>query len=91
MVSEHYGTSRLAAQRRCTPDAHSANHLLAAIAYGGNCGQGCLSSSVKGTLIYFPEGTYLISSPINAMYYSQLVGDVWFEPLELEDPALMLT
>ena len=46
-----------------------------AIAYQGNCGANCLSSSVKGTLIYFPPGTYLISSPINAMYYSQLVGD----------------
>ncbi len=50
--------------------------INAAIAYGSNCGQGCLSSSTKGTLIYFPPGTYLISSPINAYYYSQLVGDV---------------
>lgn len=50
--------------------------INAAIAYGGNCGEGCLSSSVKGTLIYFPPGKYLISTPINAMYYSQLVGNV---------------
>ncbi|RDW56893.1 pectin lyase fold factor [Coleophoma crateriformis] len=49
--------------------------INAAIAYGGNCGEGCLSSSTKGTLIYFPPGTYLISTPINAYYYSQLVGD----------------
>ncbi|UKZ82498.1 hypothetical protein TrVFT333_010287 [Trichoderma virens FT-333] len=49
--------------------------INAAIAYGGNCGENCLSSSVKGTLIYFPPGTYLISTPINAYYYSQLVGD----------------
>ena len=53
----------------------------AAIAYGGNCGEGCLSSSIKGTLIYFPPGKYLISTPINAMYYSQLVGNVSF-PLQ---------
>ncbi|KAI9645912.1 hypothetical protein NHQ30_005349 [Ciborinia camelliae] len=46
-----------------------------AIAYGGNCGEGCLSSSTQGTLIFFPPGTYLISTPINAYYYSQLVGD----------------
>ncbi|KIM96238.1 glycoside hydrolase family 55 protein, partial [Oidiodendron maius Zn] len=46
-----------------------------AIAYGENCGEGCLSSSTKGALIYFPPGTYLISTPINAYYYSQLVGD----------------
>ncbi|OAA70222.1 LysM domain-containing protein [Akanthomyces lecanii RCEF 1005] len=49
--------------------------INAAIAYGGNCGEGCLSSSIKGTLIYFPPGKYLISTPINAMYYSQLVGN----------------
>ncbi|RDW56742.1 pectin lyase fold factor [Coleophoma cylindrospora] len=49
--------------------------INAAIAYGGNCGEGCLSSSTTGTLIYFPPGTYLISTPINAYYYSQLVGD----------------
>ncbi|KAJ4361597.1 hypothetical protein N0V95_001758 [Ascochyta clinopodiicola] len=49
--------------------------INAAIASGANCGENCLSSSVKGTLIYFPPGTYLISTPINAYYYSQLVGD----------------
>jgi glucan 1,3-beta-glucosidase len=50
--------------------------INAAIAYGGNCGANCESSSVKGTLIYFPSGTYLISAPINAYYYTQLVGNV---------------
>jgi hypothetical protein len=50
--------------------------INAAIAAANNCGQNCLSSSIKGTLVYFPPGTYLISSPINAYYYSQLVGDV---------------
>jgi hypothetical protein len=50
--------------------------INAAIAYGGNCGQNCLSSTTTGTFIYFPPGTYLISTPINAYYYSQLVGDV---------------
>ncbi|RFU28181.1 hypothetical protein B7463_g8175, partial [Scytalidium lignicola] len=52
------------------------NAINAAIAYQGNCGFGCNSSSVKGTLIYFPPGTYLISTPINAYYYTQLVGDI---------------
>ncbi|GAB7334644.1 hypothetical protein MBLNU13_g06604t1 [Cladosporium sp. NU13] len=50
------------------------NAINAAIAASNNCGQGSLSSSTKGTLVYFPPGTYLISSPINAYYYSQLVG-----------------
>ncbi len=49
--------------------------INAAIAYGNTCMENCLSSTVKGTFIYFPPGTYLISSPINAAYYSQLVGN----------------
>ena len=52
-----------------------------AIAYQNNCGSGCMSSSVKGTLIYFPPGTYLISTPIEAYYYTQIVGDVSFQAL----------
>lgn len=55
-----------------TDDAEAINN---AISHGGNCGDGCLSSSIKPTLIYFPPGTYLVSTPIQAMYYSQLVGD----------------
>ena len=49
--------------------------INAAIAYDNNCEENCLSSTVKSTFIYFPPGTYLISSPINAAYYSQLVGN----------------
>ncbi|KAK6223391.1 hypothetical protein LQW54_000509 [Pestalotiopsis sp. IQ-011] len=55
-----------------TDDTEAINN---AISQGGNCGDGCLSSSIKPTLIYFPPGTYLVSTPIQAMYYSQLVGD----------------
>ncbi|OBT89627.1 hypothetical protein VE02_01780 [Pseudogymnoascus sp. 03VT05] len=55
--------------------------INAAIAYGGNCGANCESSSVKGTLIYFPSGTYLLSAPINAYYYTQLVGNPHDPPI----------
>ncbi|CUS11856.1 unnamed protein product [Tuber aestivum] len=46
-----------------------------AIADGGRCGRGCDSSTIAPALIYFPVGTYLVSNPVIAMYYSQLVGD----------------
>lgn len=46
-----------------------------AIQDGGRCGQGCDSSTITPAVVFFPAGTYLISSPIVAMYYSQLVGD----------------
>ncbi|KAL3496443.1 pectate lyase superfamily protein-domain-containing protein [Aspergillus germanicus] len=46
-----------------------------AISEGYRCGAGCNSSSVVGALVYFPAGTYLVSSSIIAMYNTQLVGD----------------
>lgn len=46
-----------------------------AISTGGRCGQGCDSSTTTPALIYFPPGTYLISTPIIQYYYTQFVGD----------------
>ncbi len=63
--------------------------INAAIAYGNNCEQGCESSTTKGTFIYFPPGTYLISTPINAAYYSQLVGDPNDLPIIKTAPAFI--
>ena len=48
--------------------------INAAIADGNRCGNGCDSSTVHPALVYFPSGTYRISRPIVAWYYSQLVG-----------------
>ncbi|KAI1295256.1 exo-1,3-beta-D-glucanase [Xylaria venustula] len=63
--------------------------INAAISYGGNCGDGCLSSSIKGTLVYFPPGTYLISTPIEAYYYSQLVGNPNDLPIIKTSPSFV--
>ncbi|KAF8595384.1 exo-beta-1,3-glucanase [Ceratobasidium sp. AG-I] len=49
--------------------------IQAAIADGNRCGQGCKSSTVSPGLIYFPSGTYLVSSPIVPYYYTSMVGD----------------
>ncbi|KAL3472014.1 pectate lyase superfamily protein-domain-containing protein [Aspergillus californicus] len=46
-----------------------------AISSGERCGQGCDSSTTKPALVYFPAGTYLVSSPIIQYYYTQMVGD----------------
>ncbi|KAF8595217.1 exo-beta-1-3-glucanase [Ceratobasidium sp. AG-I] len=46
-----------------------------AIADGNRCGQGCKSSTVSPGLVYFPPGTYLVSSPIVPYYYTSMVGD----------------
>lgn len=50
--------------------------INAAIQDGGRCGNGtCDSSTITPAIIYFPAGTYLVSTPIIAWYYSQLIGD----------------
>lgn len=46
-----------------------------AIADGHRCGRGCDSSTVSPALVYFPPGTYRVSTPIIQYYYTQLVGD----------------
>ncbi|KAJ7043179.1 glycoside hydrolase family 55 protein [Mycena alexandri] len=47
-----------------------------AISSGNRCGGGgCNSSTVTPALVYFPQGTYLVSKAIIAYYYTQLIGD----------------
>lgn len=49
--------------------------INAAINDGNRCGQGCSSSTTTPAVIYFPSGTYLISSSIIDQYYTQLIGN----------------
>ena len=42
----------------------------------GRCGENCGASTVKPAIVYFPSGTYLVSSPITAYYNTQMVGNV---------------
>ncbi|KAJ6446770.1 40S ribosomal protein S7 [Purpureocillium lavendulum] len=49
--------------------------INSAITDGARCGQGCDSSTVKPAIVYFPPGTYVVSKPIVAYYYTQLIGD----------------
>ncbi|OAQ61839.1 exo-beta-1,3-glucanase [Pochonia chlamydosporia 170] len=54
-------------------DTAAINHAITA---GGNrCGKGCDSSTTAPGILYFPPGTYLVSSPIVAYYYTQIIGD----------------
>ena len=49
--------------------------INAAISSSNRCGENCGSSTLTPALVYFPSGTYMISSPIIDLYYTQLVGD----------------
>ncbi|KIM76034.1 glycoside hydrolase family 55 protein [Piloderma croceum F 1598] len=47
-----------------------------AISSGSRCGQGtCGSSTITPAVVFFPSGTYVVSSPIIAYYYTQIIGD----------------
>ncbi|KAL4871218.1 hypothetical protein BDV12DRAFT_164421 [Aspergillus spectabilis] len=46
-----------------------------AISSGDRCGLGCDSSTTKPAVVYFPPGTYLVSTPIIQYYYTQMIGD----------------
>jgi glucan 1,3-beta-glucosidase len=45
------------------------------------CGEDCGSTTVLGAVVYFPPGTYLISSPIIQYYYTQFVGNPTTRPV----------
>lgn len=50
--------------------------INAAIQAGNRCGGGsCPSSTITPAIVYFPKGTYLVSTSIIPYYYTQLIGD----------------
>lgn len=56
-----------------TDDTDAINEAISA---GGRCAPGtCASSSTSPALVYFPNGTYVISKPIIDYYYTQIVGN----------------
>ncbi len=46
-----------------------------AISDGNRCGPGCTGSTKTPGLVYFPPGTYMVSSPIIDFYNTQLIGN----------------
>ncbi|KAI0744238.1 beta-1,3-glucanase [Daedaleopsis nitida] len=54
--------------------------INAAISSGGRCGNGCGQSTITPAVVYFPAGTYLISSPVVSYYYTQMIGDAKHMP-----------
>ncbi|KAF7322587.1 hypothetical protein HMN09_00037200 [Mycena chlorophos] len=45
------------------------------------------SSTITPAVVYFPQGTYLVKTPIIAYYYTQLIGDPKNPPTLLADPS----
>src|SRR2546430_10795048 len=63
-----------------TDDTEAIN---AAISHQPRCGKDCDSSTTTPAVVYFPPGKYLVSKPIIAMYYTQMVGDAVEHPVLL--------
>ncbi|KAF8900746.1 exo-beta-1,3-glucanase [Gymnopilus junonius] len=58
-----------------------------AITDQNRCGNSvCSSSTVSPAVVYFPQGTYLISTSIIPYYYTQLIGDARVPPTLLATP-----
>jgi glucan 1,3-beta-glucosidase len=50
--------------------------IQAAMSAGGRCAPGsCQSSTTAPAIVYFPAGTYIISSSIIDYYYTQTIGN----------------
>ncbi|KAI8255747.1 hypothetical protein K4K56_007772 [Colletotrichum sp. SAR 10_98] len=54
-----------------------------AISDGGRCGAGCPASTQFPATVYFPAGTYLVSSPIIQFYNTEMLGDPFNRPVIL--------
>ncbi|KAK4150377.1 glucan 1,3-beta-glucosidase [Chaetomidium leptoderma] len=54
--------------------------INAAITAGNPCNRGCTSTTTTPGVVYFPAGTYLISSSIFPAYFTQLIGDAGSPP-----------
>lgn len=50
--------------------------INAAIQDGNRCGSGCNSTSAYQAVVYFPSGTYIVSTPIVQYYFTQFIGNV---------------
>lgn len=68
-----------------TDDTAAINRAAAAFSSSDlttlRCGASCGSTTTLGAVVYFPEGTYLISTPIVQYYYTQFIGNPTNKPV----------
>ncbi|EIW60068.1 exo-beta-1,3-glucanase [Trametes versicolor FP-101664 SS1] len=64
--------------------------INAAISAGARCGGGsCDSSTTTPAVVYFPKGTYKVTTPLIAYYYTQFIGDARNVPTLLADASFV--
>lgn len=47
---------------------------------GTRCGKKCNGSTIKNAIVYFPPGTYLISTTVPMPFGTQVIGDAIDRP-----------
>ncbi|KAK2759213.1 hypothetical protein CKAH01_16720 [Colletotrichum kahawae] len=62
---------------------------MRAVRDGNRCGKECGSSSTLQAVVYFPSGTYLVSSSIVQYYLTQFIGDATDPPTIKASPAFV--
>ncbi|OIW25494.1 pectin lyase-like protein [Coniochaeta ligniaria NRRL 30616] len=60
-----------------------------ALTDGKRCGEKCNGSTVKNAIVYFPPGTYLVSTPIPLPFGTQVIGDANSRPVILAAPSFV--
>lgn len=56
---------------------------------GTRCGKDCNGSTTKNAIVYFPPGTYLISSTIPMPFGTQVIGDAINRPILAASPQFV--
>src|SRR4051812_43478689 len=56
---------------------------------GNRCGKNCHGSTIKNAIVYFPPGTYLVSTTIPLPFGTQVIGDAINRPLLKAAPAFV--
>jgi len=54
--------------------------IKSAMTSGSRCGVGCNGSTTKNAVVYFPPGTYLVSSTVPMPFGTQVIGDAINRP-----------
>ncbi|KAI1874191.1 uncharacterized protein JN550_002770 [Neoarthrinium moseri] len=54
--------------------------IMKAMTDGKRCGEKCNGSTTKNAIVYFPSGTYLVSSSIDVYFGTQVIGDAEDRP-----------
>lgn len=54
----------------------STKAIMDALLERKRCAEGCNGSTKRNAIVYFPPGTYLVSSTIEIPFGTQLIGDV---------------